>query len=90
MQIEYAKVSALGDRTDNQDRAAVVVAEDAGRGGDAVEATLDDQLWTYSPQTDHTIRISGHMLRQSVMGSDMSYEDMMEDSELATAYEAGI
>ena len=29
MQIEYAKVSALGDRTDNQDRAAVVVAENA-------------------------------------------------------------
>jgi serine/threonine protein phosphatase PrpC len=29
MQIEYAKVSALGDRSDNQDRAAVVVAEDA-------------------------------------------------------------
>jgi len=29
MQIEYAKVSALGDRSDNQDRAAIVVAEDA-------------------------------------------------------------
>ena len=29
MQMEYAKVSALGDRQDNQDRAAVVVAEDA-------------------------------------------------------------
>jgi len=29
MRIEYAKVSALGDRTDNQDRAAIVVAEDA-------------------------------------------------------------
>lgn len=29
MEIEYAKVSALGDRTDNQDRAAVVVAGDA-------------------------------------------------------------
>lgn len=29
MQIEYAKVSALGDRNDNQDRAAIVVAEDA-------------------------------------------------------------
>ena len=29
MQVEYAKVSALGDRSDNQDRAAVVVAEDA-------------------------------------------------------------
>jgi serine/threonine protein phosphatase PrpC len=29
MEIEYAKVSAIGDRQDNQDRAAVVVAEDA-------------------------------------------------------------
>ena len=29
MKIEYAKVSALGDRQDNQDRGAVVVAEDA-------------------------------------------------------------
>ena len=29
MQIEYAKVSALGDRSDNQDRAAIVVADDA-------------------------------------------------------------
>ena len=29
MQIEYAKVSALGDRQDNQDRAAIVVSDDA-------------------------------------------------------------
>ena len=29
MQIEYAKVSALGDRSDNQDRAAVVVSDEA-------------------------------------------------------------
>ena len=29
MQIEYAKVSALGDRQDNQDRAAVVVSDEA-------------------------------------------------------------
>ncbi len=29
MKIEYAKVSAVGDREDNQDRAAIVVAEDA-------------------------------------------------------------
>jgi len=29
MQIEYAKVSALGDRSDNQDRAAIVVSDAA-------------------------------------------------------------
>ena len=49
---------------------------------------LDDKLWTYSPQTDRVIQISGHMLRQSVMGSDMSYNDMMEDKPLQDLYEA--
>ncbi len=43
---------------------------------------LDDQLWTYAPSTDRTILISGHMLRQSVMGSDLSYEDLLEDPAL--------
>ncbi len=40
---------------------------------------LGDQLWTYYPSSDRIILIAGHMLRQSVMGSDLSYEDMMED-----------
>lgn len=51
---------------------------------------LENQLWTYSPSTDRTVSISGHMLRQSVMGSDLSYEDMMEDPELHKIYEAMI
>ena len=49
---------------------------------------LQDMLWTYSPSTDRTILISGHMLRQSVMGSDLSYEDMMEDPHLPNLYMA--
>ena len=49
---------------------------------------LKDKLWMYSPSTDRTIQISGHMLRQSVMGSDLSYEDMMEDKKLTHHYEA--
>jgi outer membrane lipoprotein-sorting protein len=51
---------------------------------------LGDQLWTYSPDADRTISISGHMLRQSVMGSDLSYEDMLEDRELQTIYNARV
>ena len=51
---------------------------------------LNDKLWTYSPQTDRVIQISGHMLRQSVMGSDMSYNDMMEDRPIEEIYEANI
>ena len=49
---------------------------------------LGDQLWTYSPSTDRTISISGSMLRQSAMGSDLSYEDMMENQKLAEGYAA--
>jgi outer membrane lipoprotein-sorting protein len=49
---------------------------------------LGDKLWTYSPQTDRVIQISGHMLRQSVMGSDMSYNDMMEDRPMEELYNA--
>jgi outer membrane lipoprotein-sorting protein len=51
---------------------------------------LEDQLWIYSPETDRTIQISGHMLRQSVMGSDLSYEDMMEDRKLTDVYSARV
>jgi outer membrane lipoprotein-sorting protein len=51
---------------------------------------LGDQLWTYAPASDRTISISGHMLRQSVMGSDLSYEDMMEDRRLRATYEAKV
>ncbi len=51
---------------------------------------LTDQLWIYSPSTDRTIQISGHMLRQSVMGSDLSYEDMMDDRKLTDVYDARV
>ncbi len=49
---------------------------------------LENQLWIYSPSTDRIIQISGHMLRQSLMGSDLSYEDMMDDRKLTDIYDA--
>lgn len=51
---------------------------------------LENKLWIYSPSTDRIIQISGHMLRQSVMGSDLSYEDMMDDRKLTEMYDATI
>lgn len=51
---------------------------------------LENQLWIYSPSTDRIIQISGHMLRQSVMGSDLSYEDMMDTRKLTDIYAAKV
>jgi outer membrane lipoprotein-sorting protein len=50
---------------------------------------LGDKLWNYTPEpNDRIITISGHLLRQSVMGSDLSYEDITENDNLTEKYEA--
>lgn len=52
---------------------------------------LGDNLWIYTPEpSDRIITISGHLLKQSVMGSDLSYEDMMESDELRNNYNAKV
>lgn len=50
----------------------------------------DQKMWMYTPQTDRKILIAGHLLRQSMMGSDLSYEDMLEDVKLSEAYTAKV
>jgi outer membrane lipoprotein-sorting protein len=50
---------------------------------------LGDQIWTYTPEpSDRIIAISGHLLRQAVMGSDLSYEDITENDKLRDLYDA--
>jgi outer membrane lipoprotein-sorting protein len=39
---------------------------------------LVDVIKIYYPSAERVMRLSGHMLRRSMMGSDMSYEDMTE------------
>jgi len=49
---------------------------------------IGGKLWMYTPRTDRKILIAGHLLRQSMMGSDLSYEDQMEDHKLSYSYSA--
>jgi outer membrane lipoprotein-sorting protein len=51
---------------------------------------LGDNLWMYLPSAEKTIKIAGHMLRQSFMGSDFSYSDSTERLKLLERYDAGI
>lgn len=39
---------------------------------------VNDIIKIYYPSAERVMRLSGHMLRQSMMGSDFSYEDMTE------------
>ena len=51
---------------------------------------LGDEMWIYMPSVDRVQKISGHMLRQGMMGSDVSYEDLMESRELDEIYTAEV
>jgi len=48
---------------------------------------LGEDLWMFFPDADDLVRISGHMLRQGIMGSDFSYEDALESERLQELYE---
>ncbi len=41
---------------------------------------LDGVIRIFYPSAERVVRLSGHMLRQSMMGSDFSFEDMTERS----------
>ncbi|MCL2127067.1 MAG: outer membrane lipoprotein-sorting protein [Treponema sp.] len=48
------------------------------------------RLYMYSPDNEGVMLISGHMLKESMMGSDMSYEDTINNDTLASRYNAVI
>ena len=44
------------------------------------------RLYVYSPDREGVMLISGHMLKESMMGSDMSYEDTIDNVSLSSRY----
>ena len=44
------------------------------------------RLYVYSPDNEGVMLISGHMLKESMMGSDMSYEDTIDNATLSSRY----
>lgn len=49
---------------------------------------IEDELWI--AEEDDVIKISGHLLKRSIMGSDFSFEDMMESNKLSELYEVSL
>ena len=49
---------------------------------------IGDEMWLYIPAVEKATKIAGHMLRQSMMGSDFSYEDVAENRKLEELYDA--
>ena len=48
------------------------------------------EMWLWLPAVERVQKISGHMLREGMMGSDVSYEDMTNNAELRKLYTATV
>ena len=46
-----------------------------------------DTLYLYFPEAEDIMQASSHMLEQNMMGSDFSYQDMMEGNRLTDLYD---
>jgi outer membrane lipoprotein-sorting protein len=51
---------------------------------------VDKNLWMYFPSEQETIRISGHLLKEGMMGSDVSYEDALESGAITDKYDISV
>ena len=47
----------------------------------------EGNLWMFFPDAEETIPLSSHMLNQGMMGSDFSYQDVMESDKLTDLYD---
>jgi outer membrane lipoprotein-sorting protein len=50
----------------------------------------DKNMWIYFPNEQDTVKISGHLLKEGMMGSDVSYEDALESSDYKARYNASL
>jgi outer membrane lipoprotein-sorting protein len=51
---------------------------------------LGKDLWMYFPKEADTVKISGHLLKEGMMGSDLSYEDALESKDFSARYTASV
>jgi outer membrane lipoprotein-sorting protein len=82
----YVKSMKSWGRANNDNFIEFTNTEDAG----TKYLKKDGRLYVYSPDTEEVMLISGHMLKESMMGSDMSYEDTIENETLSKRYTPAI
>ncbi len=51
---------------------------------------ISEDLWLFSPTADEAVKLSGPLLRQSMMGSDLSFEEALESKSTLALYDARV
>jgi outer membrane lipoprotein-sorting protein len=81
---DKVRVKTMHVYSEGEEKALIEFTNPGDRGTKYLK--LEDEMWIYFPDAEEIIKISGHMLRESMMGSDFSYEDMLENKKLLEKY----
>lgn len=79
------KVSTFESWSRGEDESLIEFTSPAERGQKILRTA--DEIFLYYPDAEELIRMQGSALRQSMMGSDISYEDMTGGKDRASQYE---
>ncbi len=67
-----------------QEKALVTFLNPGDRGTKYLK--IGSELWMFFPDAEDLVKISGHMLKQGMMGSDFSYQDALESEKMSDLY----
>ncbi|MBN2658779.1 MAG: outer membrane lipoprotein-sorting protein [Spirochaetales bacterium] len=79
------KVSTFKSWSRGADESLIEFTSTAERGQKVLRT--EDELYLYYPDAEELIRMQGSMLRQSMLGSDVSYEDMTGNKDRLSQYD---
>lgn len=79
------KVSTFNSWSRGADESLIEFTSRAERGQKVLRT--EDELYLYYPDAEEVIRMQGSMLRQSLLGSDVSYEDMTGGKDRISQYD---
>lgn len=84
------RVKHLEVRVINKDESKAIVhftnPEDQG----TKYLMIGENLWIYFPAENDIVKISGHLLKDGMMGSDVSYEDALKSDDLYKKYTVSV
>ena len=79
------KVSTFNSWSRGADESLIEFTSKAERGQKVLRT--EDELYLFYPDAEELIRMQGSMLRQSMLGSDVSYEDMTGGKDRISQYD---
>jgi outer membrane lipoprotein-sorting protein len=82
---EYSRTVKMQTWNDGNDKALIVSLEPKKEAGNKL-LKIGKELWSYLKNTETTMKLPSSMMLQSWNGSDLTYDDMVRESDMVDDY----